>query len=148
MNVSTVRLASWTLLVCISSEIGAKTGEERWIAYSRTAIAITGDIILSSTRLRTSGNDFPLKLAADVPNYESDLDGSVQARVLAVTRKMDPKLRNGNRLGCGHSQPIRWIVVWRSQHGKALGMDTFSAGHMPKSVKDPGFCGSYSYFRK
>ena len=148
MKATTVRLASWTLLACLSSQIGAKTGGERWIAYSRTAMAITGDSLLSPTRLRTSGIDFPLKLAADVPNYESDLDGSVQARVLAVTRRMDPKLRNGNRLGCGHGQPIRWIVVWRSQHGKALSMDTFSGSDMPKSVKDPGFCGSYFYYRE
>lgn len=94
------------------------------------------------------GYRFSLKVAADVPNYGSDPDGSVRARVFAVTRRMDPKLRNGNTLGCGRAQPIRWIVVWRSQHSKALGMDTFSGGQMPQSVKDAGFCGSYFYLPK
>lgn len=148
MNEILPRLIGWALLICLSSGTWANAGEERWIAYSRTAMAITGDIVLSPTRLRTSGIDFPLKVAADLRSYESDTDGSVQARVLAVTRRMDPKLRNGNTLGCGPGRPIRWIVVWRTEHGKGLGMDTFSSGEMPKSAKDAGLCGSYFYFQK
>ena len=135
-------------LGCMSNQAFAKGGQERWIAYSRTAMAITGDILLSPTRLRASGVDFPLRIAADLPAFGSDFDRPVPARVLAVTRRMDPKLRNGNTLGCGHGRPIRWIVVWQYDDGKALGMDTFASGQMPKSVKDAGFCGSYFYSRK
>lgn len=141
-------IAAAVLLVCVYSQAVAKADEERWAAYSRTAMAITGDIRLSSTRLRASGVDFPLKVVVDLPNFGNDFDQPIQARVLAITRRMDPKLRNGNTLGCGHGEPIRWIVVWQYNHGKALGMDTFSGSQMPTSVKDAGFCGSYFYFRK
>jgi len=110
-------------------------------------MAITGDILLSPTRLRASGTDFPLTVAADLTDFGSDFDQPVAARVLAVTHEMDPELRNGNTLGCGHGQPIRWIVVWQYNHGKSLGMDTFAGAQIPKSVNDAGFCGSYFYSR-
>jgi hypothetical protein len=111
-------------------------------------MAITGDILLSPTRLRAAGFDFPLKIAGDIPKFQTDFSGSVRARVLAVTKRMNPKLRNGNTLGCGRNQPIRWIVVWQYDHGKYLAMDTFSGSEMPKSAKEPGYCGGYFYFRK
>ena len=150
MNPSLIRAAmiAIALLACSSSQAVARAGEERWLAYSRTAMGITGDILLSPTRLRASGVDFPLKVVADLPDFKNDLDESVPARVLFITREMDPKLRNGNTLGCGRNQPIRWIVVWQYNHGKSLGMDTFSGGRMPKSADDARLCGSYSYFRK
>ncbi|HEX8669161.1 MAG TPA: hypothetical protein VF727_12410 [Allosphingosinicella sp.] len=137
-----------TLLLGTWSQAFAKTGEERWTAYSRTAMAITGDILLSPTRLRAAGVDFPLRVAADLPDFQNDHERPVPARVLAVTRPMNPKLRNGNTLGCGRGRPIRWIVVWQYDDGKGLGMDTFEGKQMPRSVKDAGFCGSYFYFRK
>ncbi len=136
-----------TLLACGSGQATAKGGEERWIAYSRTARAITGDIFLSPTRLRAAGTNFPLKVISDLPEFRTDLDVRVAARVLAVTRRMNPKLRNGNTLGCGRGQPIRWIVVWQYDAGKGLGMATFAGSRMPTSAKNAGLCGSYSYFR-
>ena len=111
-------------------------------------MAITGDILLSPRRLRASGVDFPLRVAADLPDYENELEERVKARVLQVTKLMDPRLRNGNTLGCGRGEPTRWIVVWRYDNGNGLGMETFGSREMPKSVKDGGFCGGYFYFRK
>jgi hypothetical protein len=122
----------------------AKSSEERWIASSKTAMSITGDIRLSPTRLRMAAVVFPLKVAADLPRFDGD-NGPVAARVLKVTRPADPKLLNGNRLGC--NLPIRWIVVWRFDGGSQLGMDTFTGTAMPTSVNDKGFCGSYFYVR-
>jgi hypothetical protein len=136
------------LFVCGSNQASADAGEERWTAYSRTAMAITGDIRLSPRRLRAGSVDFPLKVVADLPDFENDFDERVPARVLSITRSMDPKLRNGNTLGCGRGRPIRWVVVWQYAKGKSLGMDTFTGRVMPKSANDAGFCGSYFYFRK
>jgi hypothetical protein len=132
------------ILLLISGSAPAKPREERWSAMSTTAISITGDILLSPTRLRMEGADFPLKVVADLPRFQGDT-GPVAARVLKVTRPMDPKLLNGNKLGC--RGPIRWIVVWQFDHGRQLGMDTFKAGPMPTAVKNPTFCGSYFYLR-
>ena len=148
MKTFRVTLLAAALLATPTSETFAKGGEERWLAYSKTAMAITGDITLSPRGLRASGVDFPVRVATDLADFGGDFDRPVPARVLEVTRRMDPKLRNGNTLGCGRDQPIRWIDVWQYQHGKSLGMDTFAGARMPKSVEDAGFCGSYIYFRK
>jgi hypothetical protein len=86
----------------------ARSGEEEWGALSTTAIAITGDIVLSPTRMRTAGAIFPLKLAADLSRFRTSA-GVVGARVLQITRPMNPVLLNGNTL-CGRKPP-RWIAV-------------------------------------
>ena len=145
-SVAFSKMITAALLACCSVQSFAKGGEERWTAYSRTAVAITGDILLSPTRLRAAGVDLPLKVMADVPDFQNDLDQRVAARVLAVTRRMNPKLRNGNTF-CG-DQPIRWIVVWQYDAGKGLGMDMFAGSQMPSSANNVGFCASYFYFRK
>ena len=141
-----IRLALFAAALTLlpQGQAQAKPGQERWIAYSKTAMSITGDILLSPTRLSMAGIELPLKVAADLARFGGD-NGPVAARVLKVTRPADPKLLNGNRLGCGG--PIRWIVVWRFDGGKQLAMDTFTGVAMPKSVNDTGFCGSYFYAR-
>jgi hypothetical protein len=111
-------------------------------------MSITGDIRLSPTQLRAAGAVFPLKVVSDLSDYQSDLAGSVHARVMAVTRPMDPKLLNGNTLGCGRGKPVRWIVLWQSDHGKSLNLDTYAGKRAPKSINDPDLCGTYAYFRK
>lgn len=128
-----------------SVPVSAGSGEERWIASSTTARSITGDIRLSPTHLKAAGVDFPLKVAADLASFEGDF-GPVAARVLEVTRAMDPKLLHGNILGCGGAA-VRWIVVWRRDGGGELGLDTFRGARAPHSVKAAEFCGSYFYTR-
>lgn len=138
-------LALASLVAAVPIALFAGGGEERWVASSRTAQAITGDVLLSPTRLRAAGVDFPLKVAADLPDFVGDFGAPVPARLLAVTRPMNPKLLRGNTLGCGH--PIRWIAVWRLDGGGGLALDVFESARMPRTVKDPGFCGSYFYVR-
>ena len=118
--------------------------QERWIAISTTAISITGDILLSPTRLQMVGQALPLRVAADLPDFDGDA-GRVAARVLAVKRPSELRLLNGNRFGCG--RPIRWIVVWQQDAGEILTMDTFMGQKMPTSVRSGDFCASYSYSR-
>ena len=122
----------------------ARTAEERWIAASRTATAITGDILLSPTRLRAARKDFPLKVAADNPRF-GGYSGLVAARILALTRPSNPRLLNGNTFGC--SKPVRWVAVWQFDNGKQLGMAVFDDARLPTSEKSPGFCASYYFVR-
>ena len=140
------KMITVALLACCSVQATAKGGDERWTAYSRTAMAVTGDILLSPTRLRAVGTELPLKVMADLPDFQNDLDQRVVARVLAVTRRLNPTLRNGNTF-CG-TRPIRWIVVWQNDAGKGLGIDMFAGSRMPHSANDVGFCASYFYSRK
>jgi hypothetical protein len=149
-----------SLLLAVQGHANAKPGEELWIAQSRTAYSITGDILLSPTRLRMAGVNVPLRVVADLPHYRDSDDRLVPARVLEVTSPRDFKFVSGNRFGCGRR--IRWIVVWRFDDGKQLGMDTFEGNVKPQSERQPpspsdtllsyrkqgpGFCGSYYYVR-
>jgi len=138
-----------TALLFATAGQTAKSGEERWQAFSKTAMSITGDIRLSPRRLHAAGYDFPLKVAADLPTFDGE-HGPVAARILRVTKRMNPKLLNGTRLGC--RRPIQWIAVWRLRErylqpsrGKMLEMAVFEGPKMPRSVDDETLCGTFSY---
>lgn len=118
--------------------------EESWQAMSTTAIAITGDIRLSPTRMVAAGHVIPLNVAADLPDYDSEV-GFYPARVLKVVRPRPLKMLNGNPFEC--ARPIRWIVVYRHERPTVLGMEAFDSEQMPRSHHDAGFCASYSYVR-
>ena len=121
----------------------ARGSEEHWLALSTTAMGITGDILLSPTRLKAGGHVFPLEVVHDLPNYGAYF-GPVEARVLRITRRMNPKLLSGNRLGCG--SPINWVVVYHIDHN-TLGMDVFGGSLVPTSSRSSGFCSLYTYTR-
>lgn len=122
----------------------AAAGVEHWSATSNTAMAITGDITLSPTRLAMAGKSLPLAVAADVPAFGTSLNGPRPARILKVTRPADPKLLNGNTL-CG--APARWIAVYRTDAGKSLNMAVFSSVAQPTGEDDKGLCGTFLYSR-
>lgn len=138
----------FAILLAMTPAHARPRGEEEWQAFSTTAMGITGDILLSPYRLRAAGHDFPLRLVTDVPAFETD-QGLLPARILRVTKVMDPELLNGNRLGC--RRPIRWVVVARlkdnplPKRGKMLHMAVFAGSKMPKSEEDPGLCGTFTY---
>jgi hypothetical protein len=121
-----------------------RAGEERWIAQSTTATAITGDIQLSPRRLRMAGVNLPLRVAAENPRFESHR-GPVGARILAVTKPSNPRLLNGNTFGC--RKPVRWIAVYQFDKGKQLGLLVFDEQRLPTAENGPGFCASYFYVR-
>lgn len=144
MKIATTPLIVTASLLAVGHDASAKSRQERWLATGTTAISITGDILLSPTRLQMAGYSLPLRVVADLPNFEGDL-GGVRARVLAVTKPSELRMLNGNRFGCG--KPIRWIVVWQRDAGNTLLMDTFMGQKMPTSVHGGGFCAMYSYSR-
>ncbi|MGA1799097.1 hypothetical protein VH567_09985 [Sphingomonas sp. 4RDLI-65] len=134
-------LAGASLLPAAAS---ARAGEERWSATSTTAMAITGDITLSPTRLMAAGKVFPLAVVADVTTFGT-ARGPQAARLLRITKRVNPVLRNGNRL-CG-AAPVRWIAVYRSDAGKMLNLAAFSGARQPKGESDAGLCGTFLYAR-
>ncbi|MFH6782892.1 MULTISPECIES: hypothetical protein [Methylobacterium] len=121
----------------------AGPGAERWTALSKTAMAITGDISLSPTRLVAAGRIVPLSVAADVPAFAT-LSGPVPARILKVTPPADPKLLHGNTL-CG--APVRWIVAYRKDAGRSLTLAAFSGETLPAGESGSGLCATFSYAR-
>ncbi|MBN8500777.1 MAG: hypothetical protein J0M19_06465 [Sphingomonadales bacterium] len=132
-------------LVALAASARAKpVGEERWYATSNTAVAITGDIRLSPTRLVAAGQTIQLQVSADLPTYES-LTGTYPARILKVIRPRRVKMLRNNEFGCGDG--ARWLVVFRKGSSDSLGIEVFESRNMPRSSHDPGLCGSYGYYR-
>ncbi len=134
--------AAMAALLLASTAQARPKGVEHLTPYSRTADGITGPVDLSPTEMKAAGVRFPLRVAADVPAFKADI-GTFPARILQVTRPMNPVLLNHNRL-CG--APVRWIVVYR--FGKtSLGMSVFSSKAQPVSDDSPGLCGTFNYDR-
>lgn len=131
----------------ISTSALAESGVERWTAVSKTAMAITGDIVLSPQRLTMAGKTLPLAVAADIPAFRTS-GGTSAARVLRVTKPADPVLRNRNRI-CGDA-PVRWIVVWREHAfgGTNLDIAAFSSVQRPSGEDDAGLCGTFMYSKQ
>ena len=129
-------------LALLEGRASAKPVEEEWIANSTTAISITGDVILSPTRLRMGGANLRLRLVADVPRFVGAF-GPVQARIFSVARPRNPVLLNGNTI-C--AQPIRWIVVSHTKNGE-LELDAFEGREIPASLDSKGACGAFFYSR-
>lgn len=121
----------------------AAPATEHWSATSKTATAITGDIDLSPTKLVAAGKTFPLSVAADVKAFRAS-EGPKPARILRVTREVNPILLHGNTF-C--SPAARWIAVYRSDAGNGLTVAVFSGEMQPQGEDDPSLCATYYYTR-
>lgn len=133
------------IIVALSAiTVSAAPATERWSATSSTAMAITGDISLSPTRLVMAGGKvLPLKVDSNPKRFTTP-DGNQAARLLRVTRPANPTLLNGNTL-CG--TPVRWIAVYRSTTGRDLNLAAFSSTARPTGEVGPGLCGTFLYSR-
>ena len=135
-------LLSAILIACGASGSAAGEREGQWSALSRTAQSITGDIILSPTRLRAETAEFRLGPGVDQLQFVGVL-GRVPARALPVRSPRNPTMLNGNRICRG---PVRWFVVALTRDGD-LEIDAFEGKAMPRSVRSAGFCGAFFYSR-
>ncbi|KOX56911.1 hypothetical protein ADL19_10020 [Streptomyces purpurogeneiscleroticus] len=95
------------LLIALTASAGAAPATEHWTATSRTATAITGDIVLSPTKLVAAGKTFPLAVAADVEAFGTS-SGPKAARIMRVTREVNPVLLRGNRRSAGDATAVTW----------------------------------------
>jgi hypothetical protein len=111
-----------------------------WIAVSKTAMAITGDIV---------PDDYSVKFAngkiLDLEPYEADRVGDwsgsgspAKGFVYKIDPPSDPKLLNGNRL-CGEA--VTFVVTFMPHDGE-LALNVYAAKQPPTSLD--GVC-AYSY---
>ena len=114
-----------------------------WRPNSTTASSITGPIIVQPTRLHAVNADFRLRLDSSVADFRSG-QGSIPARIYAVTSTTNPPLLNGNKL-CGDTPPT-WIVVV-PQPPMGLEIDAFTGADKPATPASPGLCKTFSYTR-
>lgn len=148
-------LAAFLCASAASTQAQARVGSDAklWIAASRTALSITGDIRLSNSRIQMAGTVVPLRAAGMLPGWRT-FDGKfVTARLFEVTRPARLTLRNDNSFGC--AEPVRWIVTWRSPDGRDLSLNTYTGRGEPRSGQPSSLrpdqaaelCGTYLYTR-
>lgn len=136
------------LVLVAQVQSSAAPGEEHWVPSSTSAYGITGDIHLSPTRLRMRGADVPLRIVEDLSRYRSSLNSLGPARVLEIGSN---RWVSRNSYGC--FERARWIVVWRFNRGRNLGIDVYEPAVRPHSDGPPtlgvphGTCGAYYYVR-
>ncbi|MGH6843688.1 MAG: hypothetical protein ACRECU_02990, partial [Methylocella sp.] len=117
---------------------------EKWSATSHTAMAITGDVRFSPSKITfENGKALPLTLFEKASLFKDDIEGGVMAHIYKVVTPSDPKLLNGNRL-CGGAKPVpvTFIAVWKPKSG-GVWMAPSSRTTKPKGMDD--ICGTYRY---
>jgi len=142
--ISCIVFAAFAAALCLTGAAFADDDDyPSWRPNSNTATSITGPIILLPNRLHAGNANFPLKLDSAVTAFKPD-QGSIPARIYAVTAPTNPALLNGNKL-CGDTPP-KWIVVV-PQPPTGLEVDAFTSDDKPSSPDSPGLCGTFSYIR-
>lgn len=115
---------------------------------SRTAIAITGPIVISPTSIAFSGKAVQTTPQGKYWRVWGDDTKKNSATVYEL--KADPgKLLQGNTL-CG-SNPARFAVVWPSYDeliGGSVKLAIYSSSVTPYDSSSPGLCGIFNYVLK
>jgi hypothetical protein len=150
MTVRIVLPALASMAVLASASVWGASADERWTAYSTTAISVTGDVIFSPGRI-TFGNGryLPLAAAGSIARYNA-LGKSVTASLFRVTAPADPVLLHGNRLCGGRTpEPVTFIVVSTPEHGQGepelRSLDVFATATPPNANGSAQSCGTYNY---
>jgi hypothetical protein len=121
-------------------------GDVTLAAYSKTAMSITGDVVISGpieARQVTFGSGAGMGIVP-VGEVMADwsLTGSEAANAMIYAAKGDPGvLLNGNSL-CGAETPARFVVF--TDEGDFIQMAVFS-GEQPTGIDAPGLCGTYGF---
>jgi hypothetical protein len=137
-------VAAFAAVLCLAGAALADDDDyPSWRPSSTTATSITGPIIVQPTRLHAVNTDFPLRLDSSVAEFRAG-QGSIPARIYAVTSTTNPTLLNGNKL-CGDTPPT-WIVVV-PQPPMGLEIDAFTGADKPATPASPGLCKTFSYIR-
>lgn len=143
-TMSCMAVAAFAATLCLAGAALADDDDyPSWRPNSPEATTVTGPVIVQPTRLHAGNTDFPLRLDGTVADFKPG-QGSIPARVYAVTSTANPALLNGNKL-CGDAPPT-WIVVV-PQPPMGLEIDAFTGADKPASATSPGLCKAYTYTR-
>ena len=127
------------LILSLAAPAGAYTSGDRYIAYSNTAMSITGDIQMDDFSI-TFANGEMLEFS-DLVADRFVVDGEgVPASVYRVATPGDPELENGNRL-CG-SGDVTYIANWAAGDGLSI-VAVFTGDDAPETSDE--MCASYTY---
>ena len=166
-----LRLGLFVVLVTLSSSALAQNVrpskkepirrglQERWLATSNTALAITGDIKLSPTKLTMARRDYPLTLVRDIDaQHLSDIgksfasDHPTAARLYKTRIPAKARLLNGNDI-CG-PWDANWLLAVNENNtddnGPTLSLAFFSGDSEPhldyEAIENTtNLCETYGY---
>jgi hypothetical protein len=131
-------VAGWVVLTAASAEPAA------WHAMSKTAMSITGDIMLDDYRL-TFADGKSLDLEPYELAREGDWSGSgdvITGDVFKIAPAPGLKLQNGN-LFC--AAPASYVVLWTPGESE-LTINVYSGDAAPTGTRDvDALCATYSY---
>lgn len=122
---------------------------ERWIAYSTTAQAITGDVTFAPDRITFENGKFLELTRIGALSQFAGMFGKHPATLYKVNKPDAPVLLRGNRL-CGGAKtptPVTFIVVTDTKLdmiGPDRGFAAFISDEVPTGEKDT--CATYNYF--
>jgi hypothetical protein len=128
--------------------------QKKWVAGSTTAMSITGDIKLSSSKLTMVGRDYLLTLVRDIAaEHLSDAGKIVDetkptgARLFRTNIPARAKLVKGNTI-CGPKDAMWLLAV--TQDSRSLSLAFFSGNSEPNlasASESTELCGTFGYFR-
>lgn len=137
---NTQKIITTALLFCgFSTAVLAYTAEDSYIAVSKTAESITGDIQFDDFSI-TFANGETLEFSSLVANnFKVDGD-TVPASVYRVSEPSDPELENGNYL-CG-SGDVTYVASWGADP-QLMTIAVFTGKRPPRDSSE--MCASYTY---
>jgi hypothetical protein len=132
-----MRALKYAWLTLMFSAVAVPASADDYIAYSRSAEAITGDISMDDDGISFSNGK---KLVFGALVADSFLvDGKMEnGSVFEVAEPSDPVLLNGNRL-CGEGR-VTYVATWGSQDTI---LAVFTTQDVPASSDE--MCASYTY---
>src|SRR6185503_16361179 len=108
---------------------------QHWVAYSTTAMSITGDVTFQPTQMTfTGGKSVALSYVKKMGQYS----------LYRVSGKSNLHLLRGNTI-CGATLP-GYVAVSRT--GADVAVSFFSAGIPPTNINASSLCSTYRYTAK
>jgi hypothetical protein len=137
-----MRLLAVAVLIAVLPQ--AAHAGDRWAAASKTAISITGDIVIDHDTVTFAGGT-SLKLKPYEMARNGDWAGTgdeVAGDVFKLQPPSSPKLLRGKPL-C--TEPATFVVLWTFGEGE-LTLNVYSGDAAPTGLPDAdALCASYSY---
>ncbi len=116
------------ILVCVLLlPAAARAQTQKWVATSKTAMAITGDITVGPDTI-TFGNGQSIKIKP------------LTSGVSKLTPPADPELLEGNTL-CG--RPVTYVMLIPAKDG--LELQAYWGAKQPVAPNGAGMCASFFY---
>lgn len=138
--------------MCADASAYKPVAEETWVAGSTTAMAITGDIVVTQDKIRfANGATASLHHLANIKKGLEDEAGTFFRIQCVGLYAVDPPFTGTLLLDntmCG-AQELRYVTFGLEDSADELGMAAYTGGAEPilLSSVTGALCGTFKYFR-